>query len=161
MQVLTKEFNQLSGTMLSVRTRIVNLTAFLESLAPGPERRSFLVALIETALNNAVEMMIETSKFGYPVAMVLTSMFGKAPELAELFRGMVKSAQYGCPLCVPQFTAFRGGAKQLTAEEWKAANGFKCAADARAMMFQRRFGGIGCRSHVQSCLQVHGCAHWT
>ena len=127
-QVLTKEFNQLSGTMQAVNARIANLSAFLDSLAPGPERTAFCLSLIETAVNNAVEMMIETPKFGFPVAMVLTSMFSHAPELPQLFRGTVKSTVQGCPLCVPQWTAFKDSTRTLSADQWKAANGFKCDA---------------------------------
>jgi GLE1-like protein len=135
-QILTKEFNQLSGTMVAVNSRIANLGDFLDGLSDGPERKAFCLSLIETALNNAVEMMIETPKFGFPVAMVLTSMFARAPELSQLFRGMVKSTQYGCPLCVPQFTVQKiGSAAALSVEQWKQANGFKCdlkpATDSR------------------------------
>jgi hypothetical protein len=126
-QILTKEFNQLSGTMESVHQRIAHLKEFLGNVTPGPERTAFCLSLIETALNNAVEMMIETPKFGFPVAMVLTGLFAQAPELPRLFRGMVKSADYGCPLCVPEFTPFKRPGVQLSVDDWKRANGFKCA----------------------------------
>ena len=124
LQVLTKEFNQLAGTMESVELRIAHLAAFLDELPAGPLRSFFCTSLVETAINNAGEMMIQTPKFGFPVAMVLTSMFARAAELPALMRGMLKSAAYGCPLCVPQFTPLVDG---TASDAWKRANGYKCA----------------------------------
>jgi hypothetical protein len=127
-QALTTEFNVLSGTMTSVQECVAHLADLLSGIGSGPERREFSLALITTAVSNAVEMMVDTPRFGFPVAMVLTSMFAKMPELPGLFHGAVKSSQTGCPLCVPQFVPHEIGGKALDTAEWKRLNGYRFGA---------------------------------
>lgn len=125
-QALTKEFNQLSGTMSSVRARVAQLSATLAQLGDGPARVMFCIGLVQTAKNNAVEMMVGSPRFGFPVAMVLTSMFAEAAELPRLFHGTLKSLKEGSPLCVPQYTGAAAGGGALEGDAWKRANGYRC-----------------------------------
>jgi hypothetical protein len=137
-QALTTEFNVLSGTMTSVQECVAHLTEFLAGIGSGPERREFSLALITTAVSNAVEMMVDTPRFGFPVAMVLTSMFAIMPELQGLFHGAVKSSQTGCPLCVPQFMSMEVGGRALETTEWKRLNGYRYGASSSPLRIGAR-----------------------
>jgi hypothetical protein len=125
-QALTNEFNVLSGTMTSVKECVARLTDVLVRIGTGPELHEFSLALISTAVSNAVEMMVDTPRFGFPVAMVLTSMFAKMPDLQLLFHGAVKNPRTGCPLCVPQFMPHEIEDRTLDTAEWKRLNGYRC-----------------------------------
>ena len=112
--------------MASVHARVQQLRATLAQLGDGPARTMFCIGLVQTAKNNAVQMSMDSPRFGFPVAMVLTSMFAEARELPRLFHGTLKSAKEGSPLCVPQYTNADAHGSALDGDAWKRANGYRC-----------------------------------
>ena len=152
--MVTKQFMQLSGTMDAVQERVQHLVHHYTTLPAGVERTFFCIRLVQTALGTAGEMMIESPKYGFPIAMVLTSLFAHVPELPKLMRGIVKSTEYGCPLCVPQFSA---AGKANGSDAFRRANGFKCAAALLLSRPQHYYCRFTVAIHANICCRSLTC----